>query len=137
MKGLLLLLALFVSISFINAQTDVPIVKSESDNADVFTVVEQMPEFPGGEQAMNDFLWKNLKYPQMAKDKGIQGKVWLSFVVDKDGTIKDVEVLRGIGGGCDEESVRVVKLMPKWKPGYQSGKPVMVKFRFPINFILK
>ena len=137
MKRLLLLLALFVSISFINAQTDVPIVKSESDNADLFTVVEQMPEFPGGEQAMNDFLLKNLKYPQMAKDKGIQGKVWLSFVVDKDGTIKDVEVLRGIGGGCDEESVRVVKLMPKWKPGYQSGKPVMVKFRFPINFILK
>lgn len=109
--------------------------KFESGN-EVFTVTEVMPEFPGGQEAMNEFLDKNLKYPQMAKEQGIQGKVWIGFVVDKFGNIKDVEILRGIGGGCDEEAKRVVQLMPRWEPGKQSGKQVSVKFRFPINFIL-
>jgi protein TonB len=106
------------------------------EQSDVFTIVEEMPEFIGGETAMNDFMHKNLKYPEEAKNKNIQGKVWIGFIVDKEGNIYNVEVLRGIGGGCDEEAVRVISKMPKWKPGKQSGKPVAVKFRFPINFTL-
>jgi periplasmic protein TonB len=104
---------------------------------EVFTVVEQMPEFPGGEAAMNEFLDKNLQYPTMAKEQGIQGKVWIGFIVDKFGNVSNVEVLRGIGGGCDEEAARVVSIMPRWVPGKQSGRPVIVKFRFPINFTLR
>ncbi len=104
---------------------------------EVFTVVEQMPEFPGGEAALNDFLDKNMQYPTMAKEQGIQGKVWIGFIVDKFGNVSNVEVLRGIGGGCDEEAARVVGIMPRWNPGKQSGRPVIVKFRFPINFTLR
>ena len=104
---------------------------------EVFTVVEQMPEFPGGEAALNDFLDKNMQYPTMAKEQGVQGKVWIGFIVDKFGNVSNVELLRGIGGGCDEEAIRVVKLMPRWNPGKQSGRPVIVKFRFPINFTLR
>jgi protein TonB len=104
---------------------------------EVFTVVEQMPEFPGGDPAMNEFLDKNLQYPTMAKEQGIQGKVWIGFIVDKFGNVSNVEVLRGIGGGCDEEAARVVGIMPRWNPGKQSGRPVIVKFRFPINFTLR
>jgi TonB family protein len=99
--------------------------------------VEKMPEFPGGEDAMNDFLSRNLSYPAMAKEQGIQGKVWIGFMVDKFGNVENVEILRGIGGGCDEEAKRVVEMMPRWNPGTQDGKPVNVKFRFPINFNLK
>jgi protein TonB len=103
---------------------------------EIFTVVEQMPEFPGGQAAMDDFLNKNLQYPTMAKEQNIQGKVWIGFIVDKFGNVSNVEVLRGIGGGCDEEAARVVGMMPRWNPGKQSGRPVIVKFRFPINFNL-
>ena len=115
----------------------VPQRTDTNQNGELFTVVEQMPEFNGGEEAMNKFLDKNLEYPQMAKEQGIQGKVWIGFIVDKFGNVTNVEVLRGIGGGCDEEAQRVVKMMPRWKPGMQSGKPVTVKFRFPINFTLR
>ncbi len=76
-------------------------------------------------------------YPDMAKDAKIEGKVYLTFVVDRDGGITGVKVLRGIGGGCDEEAVRVVKNMPRWNPGKQRGKPVRVQYNLPINFILK
>jgi protein TonB len=112
-------------------------VIGNTNTDEVFTVVEQMPEFPGGESAMNDFLDKNLQYPSMAKEQGIQGKVWIGFIVDKFGNVSNVEVLRGIGGGCDEEAARVVSIMPRWVPGKQSGRPVIVKFRFPINFTLR
>jgi protein TonB len=135
MKNIFLTTALLIFTGLLNAQ-----VETQTDTAkteDVFTVVEQMPAYPGGEKALNDFFAKNLKYPVLAKEQGIQGKVWLGFVVGKDGTISNVEVIRGIGGGCDEEAIRVVKLMPKWTPGYQSGRPVIVKFRFPINFTLR
>ena len=117
------------------SQSEVP--PKESTDEEVFTAVEQMPEYPGGEDAMFKFLGDNLVYPKAAKKQGIQGKVWIGFIIDKEGGITNVEVLRGIGGGCDEEAVRVIKLMPKWIPGKQDGKPVNVKFRFPINFTLK
>lgn len=109
----------------------------DTKTEEIFTVVEQMPEFPGGESAMYDFLDKNMQYPNIAKEQSIQGKVWIGFIVDKLGNVTNVEVLRGIGGGCDEEAIRVINMMPRWNPGKQSGKVVQVKFRFPINFSLK
>ena len=107
------------------------------DEPEVFQVVEDMPEFPGGEEALFKYLGKETKYPPMAKDAGVQGIVYVSFVVMEDGNIQDVEVLRGIGAGCDEEAVRVVKSMPKWNPGKQRGKPVRVQYRLPIRFTLR
>jgi len=125
------------NVDFTGIQGDGDETTGESNTDEVFTVVEQMPEFPGGEAAMNEFLDKNLQYPSMAKEQGIQGKVWIGFIVDKFGNVSNVEVLRGIGGGCDEEAARVVGIMPRWVPGKQSGRPVIVKFRFPINFTLR
>jgi len=99
--------------------------------------VPQMPEFIGGEEARLQFLRDHLKYPNIAAEMGITGKVILQFVVNKDGMIDKVTVLRGIGGGCDEEAMRVAKLMPPWKPGRQNGKPVPVYFIMPIGFTLQ
>lgn len=103
---------------------------------DIFTVVEKMPEFIGGDDALNKFLGQNLNYPQMAKELGIQGKVWTTFIIDEFGNVTNVEVIRGIGGGCDDEALRVISLMPRWNPGKQGGHNVKVKFNFPINFKL-
>ena len=105
---------------------------------EIFTIVEEMPEFPGGgEAAMYKYLGKNLKYPPMAKDAGIQGIVYVTFVVKEDGKIDNVKVLRGIGGGCDESAIAVVEKMPKWNPGKQRGKAVRVQYNLPVRFILK
>lgn len=106
------------------------------DNDSIYQIVDEMPQYPGGEKAMMEYVAKNVKYPQEAKDKEIQGRVFIGFVVEKDGSIGEVKVLRGIGGGCDEEAVRVIKGMPKWKPGIQEGKPVRVSYMMPINFKL-
>ncbi len=111
--------------------------EEEEEEMEIFTVVESMPEFPGGESALYKFLAKNIEYPQIANEGGIQGRVFVTFVVEKDGSITDVRVLRGIGGGCDEEAIRVVKSMPKWKPGKQRGKPVRVQYNLPIKFTLE
>ena len=102
----------------------------------IFRVVESMPKFPGGPGAMNRYLGKNIEYPQMARESGINGRVFVTFVVETDGRVTDIKVLRGIGGGCDEEAVRVVKNMPKWDPGKQRGKPVRVSFNLPVKFTL-
>ena len=103
----------------------------------VFTIVEEMPSFPGGEGERNKFLAENIVYPQQATENGIQGTVYVSFVVDSKGNVTDVKVLRGIGGGCDEEALRVVKMMPQWHPGKQNGKLVRVLFNMPIYFKLQ
>lgn len=103
----------------------------------VFTVVETMPQFPGGQEAMLKFLVENISYPEEAKLKKIQGKVFVSFIVEKDGKVGNVKLLRGIGGGCDEEALRVVGLMPDWKPGEQRGQAVRVAFNMPIRFALQ
>ncbi len=105
--------------------------------AEIFTIVEEQPEFPGGEESLMKFLQSNVKYPQLAKESNIQGTVYVQFVVEPNGSVSTVKVLRGIGGGCDEEAVRVVKNMPSWKPGKQRGKPVRVYFNLPIKFILQ
>ncbi len=99
-------------------------------------IVEQMPEFPGGNEKMMEFISSNTQYPQEAKNKGVQGRVLVNFVVDTDGSVTDVDVMKGIGGGCDEEAVRVVKSMPKWQPGMQRGKAVRVQYLVPVNFKL-
>jgi len=99
--------------------------------------VEKMPEYPGGNEAMLKFIRDNLQYPQIAAEMAISGKVFLQFVVEKNGRISNIKVLRGIGGGCDEEAIRVVKLMPNWKPGMQNGKPVPVYLTLPIIFSLQ
>ena len=109
---------------------------AEPDNDSIYQIVEQMPQFPGGESALMEYVSKNVVYPEEAKEKEIQGRVFIGFVVEKDGSIGEVKVLRGIGGGCDEEAVRVIKGMPKWKPGIQKGKPVRVSYQIPIYFKL-
>ena len=110
---------------------------ADPDAGKIFTYVEEQPTFPGGEASMYEFLQKNIKYPPLARENGITGRVFLTFIVGPDGDIRDVKVLRGIGAGCDEEAVRVVKNMPKWKPGKQNGRSVNVQFNMPINFTLK
>ena len=102
----------------------------------VYQIVEQMPQYTGGEEAMMKYVAENIKYPQAAKDKNISGRVFVSFVIEKDGSVSNVKVVRGIGGGCDEEAARVIKEMPKWKPGMQKGKPVRVNYMMPIFFKL-
>jgi periplasmic protein TonB len=116
---------------------DEPVVAVvEEDENKIFMVVEQQPEFEGGYEAMMNFIRKNMRYPASARRMGIDGTVYVSFVVGKDGTINDVKVLRGISADCDKEAVRVVQSMPPWKPGKQNGKPVFVRFNLPIKFKL-
>jgi periplasmic protein TonB len=110
-------------------------VVAEDENK-VFLVVEQQPEFEGGYEAMMNFIRKNMRYPASARRMGIDGTVFVSFVVGKDGSINDVKVIRGISADCDKEAVRVVQAMPPWKPGKQNGKPVFVRFNLPIKFKL-
>ena len=112
------------------------VAEKEVVETEIFTVVEENPTFPGGDEARIQFLTSNMKYPTMARESGIQGKVYVTFVVEKDGRVTDVKILRGIGGGCDEEAVRVVKAMPRWNPGKQRGKSVRVQFTLPIQFTL-
>jgi TonB family protein len=104
---------------------------------EVYTVVEQMPEFPGGETALPAYLGKEIKYPDEAIKKGIQGKVFVTFVVGSDGTVKNAKVVRGVDPMLDAEALRVINTMPKWTPGKQSGKDVAVQFTIPINFKLQ
>ena len=111
--------------------------EEEVEEEQVFTIVEDMPTFPGGEAELFKYLGKTIKYPQMAQDASISGVVYVTFVVGKDGKISDAKVLRGIGGGCDEEALRVVRAMPTWKPGKQRGKPVTVQYNLPIRFTLR
>jgi protein TonB len=112
--------------------------EEEEEEEVVFVVVESMPEFPGGQQALFKYLGDNVKYPVIAQENGIQGRVICQFVVNKDGSIVDIEVVRSGGDpSLDKEAVRVIKSMPKWKPGKQRGKPVRVKFTLPVNFKLQ
>lgn len=108
----------------------------EEDENKIFTVVEQQPEFQGGYEAMMNFLRKNIRYPASARRMGVDGTVYVSFVVSKDGSISEVKVIRGLSADLDQEAVRVVSMMPPWRPGKQNGKPVFVRFVLPIKFKL-
>ena len=115
----------------------VEVVEEDVQEQEIFQIVEEMPSYPGGDAKLMEFVAKNIKYPQIARETGIQGRVFVGFVVEPDGSVSNVKVLRGIGGGCDEEAMRVVKSMPKWKPGKQRGKAVRVSYMLPVNFKLQ
>ena len=115
---------------------DEPIYDGEIDDDTYFQVVDEEPSFPGGMEAMYKFLAENIKYPQEAKDNNISGRVFVSFIVEPDGSITNPRLLRDIGGGCGQEAIRVVKNMPRWKPGKNCGEAVRVQFNLPVNFTL-
>ncbi len=108
-----------------------------SDFVDVYAIVEQMPEFPGGEVELFHYISKNIHYPQEAKEKGIQGRVFIGFVIEKDGSVSNVRNLRGVDSELDAEAMRVVESMPKWKPGKHKGEFVRVSYQIPIHFKLE
>ena len=108
----------------------------ETTEVDSFWIVEQMPSFKGGLQAFYKYIGKKVKYPSTARRLRIEGKVFVTFIIDKNGKVTNVQVLRGIGGGCDEEAIRVIEKSPKWNPGKQRGKPVKVTMTLPITFKL-
>lgn len=113
------------------------VTQAEPEAEKVFDMVEQMPTFPGGTQELMSYLGHNIKYPTIAQENGTQGRVIIQFVVERDGTITDVKVARGVDPYLDKEAVRVVKSMPKWIPGKQNGKAVRVKFTVPVMFRLQ
>lgn len=111
-------------------------VEEEPEEEQPFMVVEDMPEFPGGQAALLEYLRKNIKYPSICRENGIQGRVLIQFIVNKDGSIVDPEVVKSVNPYLDKEALRVISTMPSWKPGSQRGKPVRVKFTVPVNFKL-
>lgn len=139
MKILVVILAMITPL-FGFSQTDTPPTVDSvevAEEAPLPDLVETMPEYPGGNEALYKFIGKHLKYPKKAHKKGIEGKVYVQFVIDKEGNVTNAKVLKGIGFGCDEEALRVVNKMPKWKQGTQRGKPVPVVFTLPFSFKLK
>ncbi|MCD7933169.1 MAG: energy transducer TonB [Tannerellaceae bacterium] len=111
--------------------------EEEESSTQIFTVVEEMPEFPGGDQELLKFINRSVKYPVIAQENGIQGRVVCTFTVNQDGSVVDAEVVRGIDPSLDKEALRVIGAMPKWKPGKQRGKPVRVRYTLPIVFRLQ
>jgi protein TonB len=111
--------------------------EEEEEEAQVFFIVEDMPEFPGGEMALRTYIANAIKYPVIAQENGIQGKVYVTFVVGKDGSVSNASIARGVDPSLDKEALRVVNTLPKWKPGKQRGKPVNVSYTVPINFVLQ
>ncbi|MDY9918527.1 MAG: energy transducer TonB [Proteiniphilum sp.] len=114
-----------------------PKPKQEEVTEEIFVVVEEQPEFPGGQAAMMKFLSDNIRYPVIAQENGIQGRVICNFVVERDGSITDVQVVRGVDPSLDREAIRVIQQMPRWKPGKQRGSAVRVRFTLPVVFRLQ
>jgi protein TonB len=114
-----------------------PEAPPEPKKAEVFEFVEIMPEFRGGQEAFNAYLEKNLEYPAIAREARIEGKVFVSFIVEKDGSITQIEIVRSVHPALDGEAARVISQMPNWKPGQQNQQDVRVRFTLPISFILK
>lgn len=123
---------LFFTLSYSKLKAQNPDEKKETH-----TYVEVMPEYPGGEAAMLRFISQNVQYPIKAIENDIQGKVLIGFVVDENGELTEFRIVKGIGYGCDEEAIRVLKLMPTWKPGMQNGKNVRVSYLIPIKFSIQ
>ena len=130
----LVLLLLLAPLSVAQAQNT---GTNEPKTDEVYTCVENAPSFPGGEEAMYQFLADHIEYPATARENNITGTVYVTFVVEKNGKITNVVVKRDIGGGCGAEVVRVVNMMPRWKAATQKGKPVRCQFSLPVNFKLK
>jgi protein TonB len=121
------------------AQVDfqVAVEEEEREDSQVFMVVEEMPVFPGGDAALQKYLSTSVKYPTIAQENGIQGKVYIQFVINQKGEVTNATLLRGVDPSLDREALRVVQAMPKWKPGQQRGRPVKVSYTVPINFVLQ
>lgn len=115
---------------------DVVTVEPEPEEEEIFMVVEDQPEFPGGTAALLEYLRKNIKYPAICRENNIQGRVLVTFIVNKDGAIVEPEVVKSVNPSLDKEALRVISQMPNWKPGSQRGKPVRVKYTVPVNFRL-
>jgi protein TonB len=115
---------------------DEEIIIEEEEEEEFFMVVENMPEFPGGDLGLMKYIQKNVRYPAIAKEYNITGKVYVSFIVDKSGSVTNVKIVRGVDKNLDAEALRVVKSLPKYTPGKQMGRPVRVMFTIPINFTL-
>jgi len=130
MKKLFFVFLLFANAMIVRSQT------SASAQGEILTFVEKMPSFPGGENAMSEFIKKNIQYPKMEREYGVGGIVYISFVVGKDGSISDIKCIRGIKSGpaLQKEAIRIVKAMPKWTPGMQQGRTVNVEYQLPIKF---
>ena len=128
LKVALMMLVLLFSFMTSTAQT--------KKNNMVYDVVEVMPQYPGGQIAMLKYIMENIKYPKQIMEEGIQGRVTVSFIVEKDGRVSNVRLLRSVQPLLDKEAIRVVKSMPKWSPGKQKGKPVRVRFNLPVMFKL-
>lgn len=129
LKVALMMLVLLFSFMTSTAQT--------KKNNMVYDVVEVMPQYPGGQIAMLKYIMENIKYPKQIMEEGIQGRVTVSFIVEKDGRVSNVRLLRSVQSALDKEAIRVVKSMPKWTPGKHNGKPVRVRFNLPVMFKLK
>ena len=125
-----------IEIEDTESDEDVEIEIEEEDDEEFFMVVENMPEFPGGDLGLMKYIQKNVKYPAIAKEYNITGKVYVSFIVDKKGSVTNVKIVRGVDKNLDAEAMRVVKSLPKYQPGKQRGKSVRVMFTIPINFTL-
>ena len=139
MKKQLLATLLTLTAGIAVAQTTETVeVEMQTDEVtnEVFIVVEQPPQFVGGDEAMGKYLAENLRYPKKARREGIEGRVYVQFIVEKDGSISNVETIKGIGELCDEEASRVIAKMPNWTPGTQRGQTVKVKMILPISFML-
>lgn len=124
-------------VEIVQAVEEGPVEEEDAEANTIFTVVEDEPEFPGGTKALMEFISKNLRYPAFAAENGIQGRVTLSFVVEKDGSVTDIQEMRSPSEDLTKEAKRVVQSMPKWKPGKQRGKPVRVKYMLPVTFRLQ
>lgn len=116
---------------------DQPVIEEVDNSNDVFMIVEEMPHFPGGDAELMQYFRKNVKYPTIAQENGVQGQVIVQFIIDKDGTITDPVVVRSRDPHLDKEALRVIMAMPKWKPGMQRGKAVRVKYTVPVTFKLQ
>lgn len=126
-----------IDASLLEPAPEAPAVIEEAKEEAPFQYVEQMPTFPDGQDAMYKFIYDRIKYPAIARENGISGSVIVQFVVSKEGDIKNAKVVRGIGGGCNEEALRVVNQMPRWRPGKHNGRAVPVTFTLPIKFVLQ
>ena len=115
----------------------IEVQEEEEADAPVFFIVEEMPVFPGGEEALRKYIAQSVKYPAIAQENGIQGRVFVAFVVNTKGEVTDVKIARGVDPNLDKEAIRVVTNMPKWSPGKQRGKAVKVSYTVPINFVLQ
>ena len=133
----LILMSLMATCCLTTVLAQKTVVSQKDQKEEPFNVVEDMPAFPGGMEAMIEYLSSNIKYPADAQKQKVDGRVLVNFVVEKDGSITEVKVVKPTFPSLDAEAIRVVKAMPKWKPGYQRGQAVRVQFTMPINFSLK